>query len=97
MCMCVVMCDYTQECSCPQKPEDSIGCPGAGVTGSHELSDIGAGNHTEAEHMLRHPLGGVGREKEEKESLARNMQLWGVGWGRKVAERALGGGSRNDS
>lgn len=47
---CVVMhihmCVYACACGCPQGPEDSIGFPGAVVTGGCALHDADLGNQT---------------------------------------------------
>jgi hypothetical protein len=34
-------------CSRLQRPEEGVGCPGVGVTGSSELPTVGAGNYTQ--------------------------------------------------
>lgn len=38
---CVSVYVWTQECRCPQKSEERVGSPGAGVTGGCELPSIG--------------------------------------------------------
>lgn len=43
---CVYVLESTHECKCPQSPEEGVGSPGAGVSGSYELSSVGSGTRT---------------------------------------------------
>lgn len=43
VCMCACVC-ITQRCT--GKPEESVGCPGAGVTATHKLLNVGPGHPT---------------------------------------------------
>lgn len=42
VCLCEFMC--TKDVQCLQKPEEGVRASRTGVTGSHELTDVGAGN-----------------------------------------------------
>ena len=51
MCLCVC-CICAHVCGYPRKPIEGVECPGAVVTGSCELSDVGARNCKRNEHSV---------------------------------------------